>query len=168
MTLYRTGIGQSSHRFLPSDASKPCVIAGLIFDEVPGFNANSDGDVVYHALCNAITSLTGVIILGKIADELRLKEGFTDSETYLKKAIESLKRQKVIHIALSLEAMKPRFLEHNQTMRQNIAKLFNLDITQIGLTATSGENLTDVGCGDGVACIAIITTAEQTSQDTSS
>ena len=54
--VVRTGIGQDSHRFLPADSSKPCILAGAIFDDVPGFNANSDGDVMYHAICNAISS----------------------------------------------------------------------------------------------------------------
>ena len=52
MKKVRTGIGQDSHRFLPPDSSKLCVIAGLIFEEVAGFNANSDGDVVFHAICS--------------------------------------------------------------------------------------------------------------------
>ncbi len=69
---FRTGIGQDSHRFLPPGSSKPCVIGGLIFDDAPGFMANSDGDIVFHAICNAISSLTGVLILGAIADDLCL------------------------------------------------------------------------------------------------
>ena len=48
--------GEDSHRFLPPDSSKPCVIGGIIFEGVPGLDADSDGDVVYHAICNAITS----------------------------------------------------------------------------------------------------------------
>ena len=62
--IIRTGIGQDSHRFLPADTSKPCVIGGLTYDDTPGFNASSDGDVVLHAICNAISSLTGILILG--------------------------------------------------------------------------------------------------------
>ncbi len=71
--IVRNGLGQDSHRFLPEGSTKPCVIAGCTFEEVPGFLANSDGDVVYHAICNAISSLTGVLILGGIADDLMLE-----------------------------------------------------------------------------------------------
>jgi hypothetical protein len=60
--IYRSGIGQDSHRFLPPDSSKPCIVGGVIFDGVPGLDADSDGDVVYHAICNAMTSLSGVPI----------------------------------------------------------------------------------------------------------
>src|SRR5215203_6822553 len=100
----RTGIGQDSHRFLPLDSSKPCVLAGLIFDEVPGFNANSDGDIVFHAICNAISSLTGILILGDIADDLCLKDGITDSEVYLIEAMKTLGKQRVTHVAVAIEA----------------------------------------------------------------
>ncbi len=156
----RTGIGQDSHRFLSADSSKPCVIAGLIFEHTPGFNANSDGDVVFHSICNAITSLTGVLILGDIADDLCIKDGITDSEVYLKEAIKTLNKQTITHIAITLEGKKPHFKEKLLPMRQNIARVMNLDVSQVGITATSGEGLTDFGCGDGVQCFVIVTTQE--------
>lgn len=156
----RTGIGQDSHRFLPADSNKPCIVAGLIFDNIPGFMANSDGDIVFHALCNAISSLTGVLILGAIADDLCLKDGITDSEVYLKEAIKTLGSQKITHIAITIEAKKPKFKERLLEMRANIARVMGLQIHQIGITATSGEGLTDFGCGDGAQCFAIITTQE--------
>lgn len=160
MKKTRTGIGQDSHRFLPNDSSKPCVIAGIIFDDAPGFNANSDGDVAFHAICNAITSLTGVLILGALADDLCLKDGITDSEVYLIEALKTLKNQKISHVALTLEGKKPKFKESLDEMRKNIARVLKLDITEVGITATSGEGLTDFGCGDGVQCFAIVTTEE--------
>lgn len=158
--IVRTGLGQDSHRFLPADSFKPCIIAGIIFNDTPGFNANSDGDVVFHALCNAITSLTGVLILGAIADDLCFKGGITDSEVYLKKAVETLGRQEISHVAITLEGKRPHFMKHIPAMRENIARVMGLDVTQVGVTATSGEGLTDFGCGDGLQCFAIITTME--------
>lgn len=157
---FRTGIGQDSHRFLPPDSSKLCVIAGLIFDDAPGFNANSDGDVVFHAICNAITSLTGVLVLGGIADELCLKDGITDSEVFLAEALKTLGSQKITHVAVTIEAKKPKFKQRLLEMRQNIARVMHLDVSDVGVTATSGEGLTDFGCGDGVQVFAIVTTFE--------
>lgn len=156
----RTGIGQDSHRFLSPDSSKPCTIAGLIFEDVPGFNANSDGDVVFHAICNAISSLTGILILGAIADELCLKDGITDSEVYLLEAMKTLGKQKISHVAVTIEGKKPRFKERLLEMRANTARVMGLEISQVGITATTGEGLTDFGCGDGVQTFAIVTTVE--------
>lgn len=153
----KTGIGQDSHRFLPIGSSKPCIIGGLIFEEAPGFLANSDGDVVFHAICNAISSITGVPILGAIADDLCLKDGITDSEVYLREALKTLGTLKISHVAITLEGKKPKFSARVPEMRANIARVMNLEITQVGVTATSGEGLTDFGCGDGVQCLVIVT-----------
>lgn len=159
--ITRTGIGQDSHRFLSPDSTKPCILAGLIFDHVPGFMANSDGDVIFHAICNAISSLTGVLILGAIADDLCLKDGITDSEVYLKEAVKTLGSQQVTHVAITIEAKKPKFKERILEMRANIARVMDLDISQVGITATSGEGLTDFGCGVGLQCFAIVTSQEE-------
>lgn len=159
--IVRTGLGQDSHRFLPLDTTKPCVVGGVIIENSPGFNANSDGDVVFHAICNAITSLTDVLILGGIADELCLKDGITDSEVYLLKALETLGKQKISHLAVSIEGKKPKINEWRQEIRRNIARVMKIDQSQVGLTATTGEGLTDFGCGDGVQCLVVLTTMEE-------
>ncbi len=159
--LIRTGIGQDSHRFLPEDSTKPCVIAGLIFENVPGFKANSDGDVVFHAICNAISSLTGVLILGDIADDLFFKHGITDSSIFLQEGLKLLGTQKIVHVALSLEGSRPHFKSHIFAMRENTARILEINTNQVGITATSGEGLTDFGCGDGLQCFAILTTISE-------
>jgi 2-C-methyl-D-erythritol 2,4-cyclodiphosphate synthase len=159
--IVRTGIGQASHRFLPADSSKPCVIGGVIFEGVPGLNADSDGDVVYHAICNAITSLSGVPILGGIALDLCRKDGITDSQVYLERALETLGRQKIVHLALTIEGKRPRFDESFLKIREKIAQVLNIQLAQVGITATSGEGLTDFGCGDGLQCFCILTAVEE-------
>ncbi|MCH9625752.1 MAG: 2-C-methyl-D-erythritol 2,4-cyclodiphosphate synthase [Chlamydiales bacterium] len=158
--LIRTGIGQDSHRFLPETSTKPCVIGGLIFEDVPGLQANSDGDIIFHALCNAISSVTGVIILGKRADELLAKEGITDSSVYLKEALSSLGKQQITHVAITLEGLRPKFLDRLDVLKKSIADVMQLSVSQVGITATTGEGLTDFGCGEGIQCICVLTTQE--------
>lgn len=160
MVKVRTGIGQDSHRFLPDGDPKPCIMAGVIFENAPGFEANSDGDVVFHTICNAISSLTGVLILGALADDLCLKQGITDSEVYLREALKTLGKQQISHLAITIEAKRPKFKSKLHEMRGSIARVMNLDISQIGITATSGEGLTDFGRSLGVQCFAILTTVE--------
>lgn len=160
-TRIRTGIGQDSHRFLPPDSAKPCVIGGLIFEDTPGLAADSDGDVVYHAICNAITSVTGVPILGGIAVDLCHKDGITDSQVFLEKAVQTLKDQRIEHVALTIEGKKPRLQARTDEMRAKVAEVLNLDISQVGITSTSGDGLTDFGCGDGLQCFCVITTIEE-------
>ncbi len=159
-SIYRTGIGQDSHRFLSADSSKPCIIGGVIFDGVPGLDADSDGDIVYHAICNAITSLSGVPILGGIARDLCRKDGITDSQVYLESALQTLGKQKIVHIALSIEGKRPYFEEKIEQMKKKIATVLKIQPTAVGITATSGDGLTDFGCGDGLQCFCMMTTAE--------
>jgi len=156
----RTGLGQDSHRFLPEDSTKPCIIGGCIFEDVPGLSADSDGDVVFHAICNAITSVTHVSILGGIAIELCHKDGITDSQVYLERALETLGKQKIEHIALALEAKRPRLQKRIPEIRKKVAQVMGLDIAQVGITATSGDGLTDFGLGEGIQCLCILTTVE--------
>lgn len=156
----RVGIGQDSHRFLHEDTIKNCMIGGLIFEGVPGLDADSDGDVVLHAICNAISSVTGVPILGGVAIEMCQRSDITDSKYYLKAAIDTLGAQKVEHVALTIEAYKPRLQKRIQEMRAYIAELMQLDISQVGITCTSGDGLTDFGRGVGLQCICVITTIE--------
>lgn len=159
--IFRTGMGQDSHRFLPDDSSKPCIIGGVIFEECPGFKANSDGDIVFHALCRAISSLTGETILGTIADEMLQKDGITDSSYYLKEALKTLGKQMIVHVAIVIEALRPRMQEHADELRKSIASTLGIRFNQVGVTFSTGEGLTDVGCGDGVNCLALITTVEK-------
>lgn len=159
--IYRTGIGQDSHRFLSSESTKLCILGGVIFDNVPGLSADSDGDVIFHALCNAITSLSGVPILGGIAIELCGKNGITDSRVYLEKAMETLHHQKIVHAAISIEGKRPRFQQKIDDIRRSVAHMLKISFNQVGITATSGDGLTDFGCGDGIQCFCILTTIEK-------
>lgn len=156
----RIGVGQDSHRFLPEDSAKPCILGGVIFEDVPGLAADSDGDVILHAICNAITSVTGVSILGKIAVELCHKDGITDSQVYVEKALETLGNQVIQHIAISVEGKRPRMQERIDEIRTKVAQIVKINQSQVGMTVTSGDGLTDFGCGDGLQCFCLLTTVE--------
>ncbi len=156
----RTGIGKACRRFLSPESAKLCTLGGIIFDGVPGFNASSDGDVVLHSLCNAITSLTGVPILGAVAKDLCSKDGITDSEVYLQEAVKTLGAQQIVHAAIAIEGKKPHVQERIAEMRENLSRILNVTPSQVGITAISGEGLTDFGCGEGVQATAIITTQD--------
>lgn len=63
-----SAVGQDSHRF--TEEEKPLYLGGVLFEGCRGLAANSDGDVVLHAITNAVSGLTGVNILGEAADAL--------------------------------------------------------------------------------------------------
>jgi 2-C-methyl-D-erythritol 2,4-cyclodiphosphate synthase len=162
MLRYKVGIGQDSHRFLQEKTDKLCRVGGLIFEEVPGLDADSDGDVVLHAICNAITSITHVPILGGIAIEL-CKQGIKDSQIYLDKAISTLGQHRIDHIALTIEASRPKFQRRSDEMRRHVASMMRLEPSQVGITFTSGDGLSDFGRGLGMMCICVLSVAEEIS-----
>lgn len=157
MKRYITGIGQDSHRFLEKEGDKKCIIAGLPFVGVPGMDADSDGDVVFHAICNAISSLTHVPILGGIAIDLCRNQGITDSRVFLDKALETLGDKKIEHIALTIEGKRPKFQKRADDIRQGVAAAVSVAIDQVGITFTSGDGLTAFGRGEGMMCYCLLT-----------
>ena len=136
------------------------MIGGILFEDCPGLHADSDGDVVFHALCNAITSVTGIPILGGIARDLCEKDGITDSQVYVEAALKTLERQEITHVAIALEGKRPRFQDRIPEMQKKIAGVLKLRPHQIGITATHGDGLTDVSCGEGVYAVVCVTTME--------
>lgn len=156
----RTGIGQDSHRFDTLN-EKTCIIGGIEIINCEGLKGNSDADVVLHAITNAISGITGVNILGGIADEL-CKKGITDSSVYLLKALEFLGNNKISHVSISLECKKPKISPHIEKMKNRISDLLSISVSDIGITATTGEGLTDFGRGEGIQAFAILTTMDDT------
>ena len=154
----KTGIGQDSHAF-ESELGKVLILAGVTFKHDRGLRGNSDADVVLHSLTNAISSITGRNILGKIADEL-CQQGITDSRKYLQCALDDLSDWQIEHIAISLECLEPKISPQVEKMKSNIAELCNISANDVGITATTGECLTAFGRGEGIQALTIITVSK--------
>lgn len=156
--MIKVSIGQDSHRFDFEDQDKKLVLGGIAL-EGPPLLGNSDADVVLHALTNAISGITGVNILGAVADKMCLQEGITDSTAYLAEALKYLKGE-VCHVSFSLECAAPKLSPHIPRMKERIAELLKISPSNIGITATTGEGLTDFGRGLGIQCFCILTVDE--------
>lgn len=153
--MIKTAIGQDSHRF--AEEEKPLILGGILIKGEPGLAANSDGDVLMHALTNAVSGITGVNILGTIADDLCLNKGIKDSAKYLKEALKYLAGWQIVHCSLSVEAARPKMQPHIAVIKQNLATLLDISEEDMGLTATSGEGLTAFGRGEGIQVFCILT-----------
>lgn len=151
----KTGLGQDSHAFIDN---KPLILGGVAIPYHQGLKGNSDADVVLHALTNAISSITTRPILGQVADEL-CQQGITNSAKYLALAKHDLDNlgYAISHIAISIEAKQPHLSSHINAIRSNIAQLVAIDPADIGITATTGEGLTDFGRALGIQALVIIT-----------
>jgi 2-C-methyl-D-erythritol 2,4-cyclodiphosphate synthase len=168
----KTAIGQDSHRFAfqaaggGGDAAggagceklarRPLLLGGAEFFDAPPLMGNSDADVVLHALCNAVSGITGVNILGEISDKMCFRDGITDSAEYVKEAMKYLAGGRIYHASFAIECARPAISPRIIEMRKNIAEIIGTDADDVCITATSGEGLTDFGRGLGIQVFAII------------
>ncbi len=151
-------LGQDHHRFEDADTSKALLLAGVSIPGARALAGNSDADVVLHAITNAISGVTGRNILGAVADKLCC-EGQKDSRAYLDLALADLREKdmRLLHLSLSIEALKPKLSPWIPQMKEQLSAYLGLPVDAIGLTATTGEGLTGMGQGEGIACLAILT-----------
>ena len=152
----KTGLGQDSHRFDLENNHKQLILAGVVFEGEPPLLGNSDADVVLHALCNAISGITGVNILGAISDNL-CQQGITDSQVYVQVALRHLQQWQICHVSCSIEGNRPQITPKIPAMKSTLAQLLGLATQDIGITATSGEGLTAFGRGEGIQVFCLVT-----------
>lgn len=151
----KVAIGQDSHKIDYENKNKKLILGGIIFEEDFSLLANSDGDVVLHAITNAVSGITCQNIIGKISDDM-CQSGITNSEAYLKEALKYL-QEKILHLSISIECKTPKITPKIPEMRKNIARILAVKETCIGITATTGEGLTEFGKGNGISVFACIT-----------
>ena len=153
----KIGIGQDSHKF-SSSKNKKLVLGGFEIKNETGFEANSDGDVILHALFNALSTAIGEKSLGFYADKM-FKDGITDSKKYLEFILNKVKERnyKISNVAVMLEGKKPKIDEHIEKIKSSLSRLLKIREENIGIAATSGEKLTEFGKGNGMQCFAAVT-----------
>lgn len=151
-TALRIGIGQDSHPFGDDGVLR---LGGISIPGAPQLTGNSDGDAVLHALTNAISSALGGGSLSAFADPLT-RQGQTDSAAYLEIILERLREAKgtLINLSITIEAGTPRLEGHFAAMRERLATLCGIAPDRVGITATSGEQLTAFGKGEAIAVFA--------------
>ena len=153
----KVGIGQDSHRFDFEDKEKKLILGGVVFDDAPPLEGNSDADVILHSITNAISGVTCVNILGPISVDLCLNKGIKDSKVYLKEALKYLKDSRILHLSISIECLIPKITPKIPELRKSLSELLNMPENSIGITATTGEGLTAFGQGKGIQVFSCIT-----------
>jgi len=154
--MFTVGIGRDSHRF-SLDANRVLVLAGVEIPDVTGVEANSDGDVIVHALCDALESASGGNSFAVYADPM-CRDGITDSKEYLKVAIKHLQERgyTINNISVSIQGKAPKIMPIVDKLRQSLSHLTGVVESRIGITATTGEELTAFGRGEGLETIVMV------------
>lgn len=172
---FAIGIGEDSHKFkalpqsgtkskyqIKSQATNPksnknLILGGVKIKKNPALEAESDGDVILHALCNAISGAIGGGSLGTYATKM-CKAGIKDSKKYLAEVLRCMaeKNFRVSQCSISIEAAKPKVDPLAPKIKKSLSALLKITPEKIGITATSGEKLTPFGRGEGIRCQAVV------------
>lgn len=142
----RSYLGEDSHSFSNEGTLK---LGGLEVPGLPSLEANSDGDVVLHAIGRALAQAQGKSF-SKIADEL-CEAGEKDSAAYLRPLLESARIQ---NLSLHIEAKQPHI--DNLPLRSSLAKTLGIEEEKISISAMSGEELSPFGRGEAIRCSCIL------------
>jgi 2-C-methyl-D-erythritol 2,4-cyclodiphosphate synthase len=164
--LVRVGFGTDSHRIEEAD-QKPLILGTVKLNETISLMAKSDGDVILHALFNALSQACGGESLGYYADPLFAK-GITDSREYIKIALRMVSDigYRVNNIGIMVEAKRPYVsIRDIKKMMIGIAELTGIAEGDVGITFTSGEELTSFGRGEGILVQAVVTLVNSREKD---
>lgn len=145
-----TFLGEDSHVFAQEGE---LVLGGLRLAEFNKLDANSDGDVVLHAIGRALAQACGENF-SELADPLMLS-GTVDSCDYVQPFLQQLR---VLHVSLSLECARPKIDPIAQNLKASLGRILQIDSAQISISAHTGEGLTPFGRGEGIRCMALVQT----------
>ena len=151
----RVGFGYDTHRFMHGDH---IVIGGqkIIFNQ--GIDAHSDGDVLLHAICDA---LLGAASLGDIGNHFPdSSPEFKDIESsfLLERVVQQIKVHHYIvgNVDCTVVLERPKLTEYIPAMKTNISRLLQLSEKDVNIKATTNEGMSFIGRGEGVAAFAVV------------
>lgn len=158
---FRVGLGQDSHpvKKINNKSNKPLILGGVLISDQIEITSESDGDVIIHALCNALNTAVGLGSLSLYATKM-CQEGVKDSREYLKKAMLAIKSKgyRVDNVSIAVETSVIRLEEFGEKMKTTLALILKIDKDDIGIAFTTGENLTAFGKGEGIQVLVSVLT----------
>lgn len=154
--IFRAGVGIDSHKF-EEKQGKPLVLGGVIVKGRIGLKSHSDGDVISHAIFNALTGAIGERDLGSFFPDSDPQYSGADSMMFLKKALELVRGKgfEIGNIDVMVEAKIPKISLLVPAIKSRLAQVLETSEASISIKATSGEELTAFGRGEGIQATAI-------------
>lgn len=156
----RIGHGFDVHKF---GGEGPITLAGVKIPYQFGLVAHSDGDVVLHAITDALIGALALGDIGKLFPDTDPKYKGIDSRLLLKEVygIIQSKGYKLINLDTTIIAQEPKMRPHVDQMRVNIAEDLQVHFDQISIKATTTEQLGFTGRKEGIACEAVVLLAKK-------
>jgi 2-C-methyl-D-erythritol 2,4-cyclodiphosphate synthase len=155
----RVGHGYDAHRFAPG---RRLVLGGVEIPYALGLLAHSDGDVLVHALCDALLGAAALGDLGRHFPDRDPAYRDADSRELLRRVVAML-RESALEVAnadLTVVAQQPRLAPHVAAMRALLAADLGVPIERVSVKATTTEGMGFTGRGEGIAAHAVVLLAE--------
>ncbi len=151
----RIGHGFDVHRF---GGAGPCVLGGVRVPYEQGLIAHSDGDVLIHALCDALLGALALGDIGHLYPDNDDKFLNIDSRVLLRDCRERINALgwTVGNVDVTVMAQAPKLAPFEEQMRQNIAADLLIAVDQVSIKATTTEKLGFVGRREGIAAEAVV------------
>ncbi len=155
----RIGQGYDVHRLVDN---RKLIIGGVDIPYSQGLEAHSDGDVLIHALCDALLGAAGLGDIGKHFPDTDDSFKNADSRNLLRTVIEKLKSQglKLGNADCTIIAQAPKMSPHIELMRSNLAEDCEVGFNNMNIKATTTEKLGFTGRGEGIAAEAVVLLSE--------
>lgn len=154
MAETRCGIGFDVHPFA---LGRKLILGGVEVEFHLGLAGHSDADVLTHAIIDALLGAAGLGDIGRHFPDTDPKYKDIASLLLLRDTAAILDREgwQVVNIDATIVAQRPRLAEYMDTMRQKLAVVMALDITQVNIKATTTEKLGFTGREEGIAALAV-------------
>ena len=151
----RIGHGFDAHRFGEGDS---VTIGGISIPHSQGLIAHSDGDVLIHAICDAILGAMALGDIGKHFPDNDPAFKNIDSAELLKSVIQSaFKKGYVVgNLDCTVIAQAPRLGAHISAMQTKLAGLLNVEVDAVNVKATTTEKMGYTGRGEGISAHAVV------------
>ena len=154
MTNLRIGHGYDVHRL---KTERALILGGVTVPFDRGLDGHSDADVLTHAIMDALLGAAAAGDIGKLfPDSDEAFRGICSLELLRRVKLHLLeKNYKIVNVDATIIAQAPKLSPYRETMRENLAKVMEVDVEQVSVKATTEEHLGFTGKGEGIAAHAI-------------
>jgi 2-C-methyl-D-erythritol 2,4-cyclodiphosphate synthase len=151
-----SGIGWDSHRLEPG---RKLILGGVQLGYERGLAGHSDGDVLTHAVMDALLGAAGADDIGHWFPDTDPRYKDADSLALLRLLVAELEARGVspIHCDTTVLMERPKLSPHRQAIRESLAGGLKLPFEAVNVKASTGEGMGFVGRGEGVAALAVVT-----------
>jgi len=152
--MYRVGIGYDVHKL---EEENELILGGVSIPYHKGTVAHSDGDVVIHAICDAILGAASLGDIGHFFPDNDDQYKDINSKILLKEVFKMIEKlgYSIVNVDVSIILEEPKLKDYLNEMKFEISNCIKVSKENINIKATTSEKLGFIGRGEGVACQAI-------------